>query len=158
MDKLIKHIPPAQIRNELQAMVIKDLLGPAGGDAEEIAEPSVRGRYLVGALAPKNQSRPQPRAALLSEEEDLSGSQSELATAGADDEDGQTDSDLPVSISMLPSAIGFTFSVTGEAKALQFTAGWGHYQRGESQYLEKKDGSPRRVWQRIPVRRRQDYL
>ena len=36
-------------------MVLKDLLGPVGGPEEEIDEPSVRDRYLVGMLAPKRQ-------------------------------------------------------------------------------------------------------
>jgi|GEM_PF-2511737 len=33
-------------------MVIGDLLGPAGGESEELTERSVRDRYLVGVLAP----------------------------------------------------------------------------------------------------------
>ena len=42
-------------------MVLKDLLGPVGGPEEEIDEPSVRDRYLVGMLAPKRQEPPRPR-------------------------------------------------------------------------------------------------
>jgi hypothetical protein len=34
---------------------LRDLLGPVSGPDEEIAEPSVRDRYLVGMLAPKRQ-------------------------------------------------------------------------------------------------------
>ena len=41
-----------QLRAELESMVIKDLLGPAGGDSEEITERTVRDRYLVGVLSP----------------------------------------------------------------------------------------------------------
>ena len=44
-----------KIREELERMVLKDLLGPVGGPEEEIDEPSVRDRYLVGMLAPKRQ-------------------------------------------------------------------------------------------------------
>ena len=40
-----------QLRAELERMVIGDLLGPAGGDSEELTERSVRDRYLVGVLA-----------------------------------------------------------------------------------------------------------
>ena len=40
------------VRAELESMVLKDLLGPAGGEHEEITERSVRDRYLVGVLAP----------------------------------------------------------------------------------------------------------
>ena len=46
---------PATLRDELTAMVIKDLLGPAGGPEEELHqyEDHVFKRYLVGMLAPK---------------------------------------------------------------------------------------------------------
>jgi len=33
-------------------MVIGDLLGPAGGESEELTERTVRDRYIVGVLAP----------------------------------------------------------------------------------------------------------
>ena len=33
-------------------MVLGDLLGPAGGEDEELTERTVRDRYLVGVLAP----------------------------------------------------------------------------------------------------------
>ena len=36
----------------LEAMVVGDLLGPAGGESEELTERNVRDRYLVGVLAP----------------------------------------------------------------------------------------------------------
>jgi len=66
-------------------MVVGDLLGPAGGENEELYERNVRDRYLVGVLAPASrtddlcvpsgnrertaisslpQSLPQPRRAL----------------------------------------------------------------------------------------------
>ena len=41
-----------KIREKLERMVLLDLLGPVGGPEEEIDEPSVRDRYLVGMLAP----------------------------------------------------------------------------------------------------------
>ncbi|MBK9712558.1 MAG: hypothetical protein IPO81_14775 [Kouleothrix sp.] len=46
---------PAELRAELERLVLLDLLGPAGGAEEEIAERSVRDRYLVGMLAPRQQ-------------------------------------------------------------------------------------------------------
>ena len=42
-----------QLRAEMERMVVADLLGPAGGDSEELDERNVRDRYLVGVLAPK---------------------------------------------------------------------------------------------------------
>ena len=56
MSNLLQSIPsPMKIRDELEQMVLNDLLGPVGGPEEEIDEPSVRDRYLVGMLAPKRQ-------------------------------------------------------------------------------------------------------
>ena len=45
-----------ELRTLLQDMVKNDLLGPAGGAEEIIKEPNVRGRYILGLLAPKGQS------------------------------------------------------------------------------------------------------
>jgi hypothetical protein len=52
---------PRTIREELRQAVLKDLLGPAAGPEEEVDEKSVRERYLVGGLAPRQQS-PEPEA------------------------------------------------------------------------------------------------
>src|SRR6266567_8063233 len=41
-----------ELRSRLVELVMNDLLGPAGGVQEEIAERNVRDRYLVGVLAP----------------------------------------------------------------------------------------------------------
>ena len=51
---LLKTHAPSQhqLRAELEAMVLGDLLGPAGGEGEELTERTVRDRYLVGVLAP----------------------------------------------------------------------------------------------------------
>ena len=42
-----------QLRSELEAMVLDDLSGPAGGRGEELTERTVRDHHLVGVLAPK---------------------------------------------------------------------------------------------------------
>jgi len=42
-----------QLRDMLEEMAIKDLLGPASGPEEEVDETNVRDRYLVGTLAPR---------------------------------------------------------------------------------------------------------
>src|SRR5258708_38954783 len=47
---------PLQLRDELEAKVLKELLGPAGGEAEEIIE-SPGTRYLVGVLAPRKRAK-----------------------------------------------------------------------------------------------------
>jgi len=42
----------APLRQELEDLIRRDLLGPAGGEQEIITEQSVRDRYLLGMLAP----------------------------------------------------------------------------------------------------------
>src|ERR1035438_8590821 len=42
----------APLRQELEDLIRRDLLGPAGGEQEIITEQSVRNRYLRGMLAP----------------------------------------------------------------------------------------------------------
>ncbi len=47
--------PPSQhqIRDELERLIVADLLGPAGGPEEEVAERQVSERYATGMLAPR---------------------------------------------------------------------------------------------------------
>ena len=47
----------------LEEMVAKDLLGPAGGESEELTERNVRDRYLVGVLAPRRKAAGGPPSA-----------------------------------------------------------------------------------------------
>ena len=55
-ESLSEQLPsPIQLRAELEAMVCRDLLGPAGGPEEELTE-RVRDRYIVGHFAPRGQS------------------------------------------------------------------------------------------------------
>jgi hypothetical protein len=80
-------------------MVLKHLLGPVGGPEEEVDEPSVRDRYLVGMLAPKRQE-------LSPEEFD------ELPQGGSGPvEDGAPESTSPSTKTMFPSSFGMTFCV-----------------------------------------------
>ncbi len=126
---------PLQLRAELEAMALKDLLGPAGGPEEIVAEANVRGRYIVGLLAPKGQT-------LLPDDDD-----DDLAEGGRDTEDGKPVSVAPKSATMLPSSIGLTFSVAGDATAIQITVRYGHYQH----VTVDRDGEAKRVWQRTPI-------
>jgi len=47
---------PLELRTQMHQMVVNDILGPAGGENEELDEESVRSRYIVGLLAPRGQS------------------------------------------------------------------------------------------------------
>src|SRR5437588_96794 len=124
---------PNAIRLELERMVLNDLLGPVGGPQEEIDEPSVRDRYLVGMLALK-------RHELSPEKFD------DLPTGGSGtSEDGPTEVTSPAAKTMFPSSFGMTFCLGLEAKAVQITARWGHYYRDRSETLTTKSGDKKLV-------------
>ncbi len=137
MTSLLQSIPsPTKIREELEQMVLKDLLGSVEGPEEEIDERSVRDRYLVGMLAPKRQE-------LSPEEFD------ELPQGGSGPvEDGAAESSSPTTKTMFPSSFGMTFCVGLEAKALQITARWGHYHRDRSQTATTLKGDRKLVRKR----------
>ena len=135
-----------ELRAELEEMVRRDLLGPAGGPHEEVDERNVRGRYIVGLLAPRGQS-------ILPDEQD------DLAVGGsADDQDGKTDTPILQTASMLPSSVGLTFTLDGAADSIQITARWGRYQRIPSEMLLNDKGEHRLVWKREPVEGTSDAI
>jgi len=130
---------PLQLRDMLQEMVKKELLGPAGGEEEEITEGTVRGRYILGLLAPKGQT-------LIVDEQD------NLAVDGKDTlEEGKPDAAPVAAISLLPSSLGLTFSVEKTAQVIQIQTRWGKYSRSESDSLTKDTGAPERVWKRAQI-------
>ncbi len=162
-------IPSAyKIREELEIAIINDLLGPAGGEDEELDEDSVSDRYLVGLLAPQHRRSTEEKlekstpADEIANDDDhnlrevdcyLPGNNDELAISGKGTvEDGSTEVNVPPVETMFPSSLGMTFCVNGTAKALQITAGWGQYHRTHSEILTKVDGKPKKVWKREQIR------
>jgi hypothetical protein len=132
---------PHAIRDELMAMIVNDLLGPAGGPEEELdqREDRVTGRYLVGMLAPKS-------TPVEAEEQD---------TLGTDDTDdpevGATDASTPPAATFFPNSIGMSFVVESESKAILIKTVWGRYNRIKSAtQTNKKTGAPANVWKRAP--------
>lgn len=135
-------VPPSrhQMRDELEHMIAADLLGPAGGPEEEVAERRVSERYVTGMLAPRRQRIHPP------EEFD------ELAVGGGGTaEDGIPDASAPQNSTAFPSSFGMTFSVAGDAESIHMTARWGRYRRAPSASLKSKDGNAARVWKREAV-------
>ena len=126
------------MRQELQDLILRDLLGPAGGQEEVVEEQYVRDRYILGLLAPKGQS------ALPDDDEDL-------ALAEKDTEDGTAEPASLRSSTLLPSSIGLTFTATGSAIEIQITARWGRYERLSSQELGQESDKPKMLWKRYPV-------
>jgi hypothetical protein len=133
------------IRYLLENAVKDDLLGPAGGPYEEIIGMSVRDRYLVGRLAPKE--------TLQEVYDDPGVVKSSVNSSGAsgkvDDEESNGGSDVASNQSLVPSSFGLTFCVNGLVDELEIEASWGRYERGESD-IEDKNGKPYRAWKRIP--------
>lgn len=129
---------PARLRDMLQDMVLRDLLGPAGGEEEEMEEARVHDRYLIGMLAPNDlQTAP--------EEQD------ELAIAEEGSEDsGPIDLNVTQTRSLNPSSMGMSFCVNLDAPGLLVTVRWGQYKREQSETLTNAQGAPRRVWKRKP--------
>src|SRR2546428_13463047 len=123
---------PIKVRRELDEMVGRDLLGPAGGPEEEIAESRVSDRYLVGMLAPLNRTLDP-------------GSDEDVAEGGVGtaEEGGAEPGTAPVD-STFPSSLGLTVSVAKEATALRIAARWGRYERRDSEkLLDEKTGNPK---------------
>ena len=113
-------------------MVVRDLLGPAGGPEEELNqyEDHVYGRYLVGMLAPKSSEIP-------------GGELDELSTTGGDEgEEGAPDTGVPPVGTYFPSSMGMSFVVTADIREIVVDVEWGHYQRIHSPIQKKKDGVP----------------
>lgn len=132
---------PAAIRDELTDMVVRDLLGPAGGPEEELheREAHVYGRYLVGMLAPVDSEVPL---------EELD----ELATGdGAEGEEGAAETNTPAGGTYFPSSMGMSFVVDSELTEILVEAEWGQYLRIKSETQTQKDGEPANVWKRRPV-------
>src|SRR5258707_15594265 len=103
---VLKPLSPAQLRDELERLVLLELLGPAGGPGEELDETSVRDRYLVGTLAPRDQQ-------IIPEELEELAIPEETSGGG-----GLNENTTPESTTLYPSSIGFRFLVNGSAAQL----------------------------------------
>jgi hypothetical protein len=133
---------PHSIRDELTQMVVRDLLGPAGGEDEELdqREDHVYQRYLIGMLAPK-------ASELAAEQMD------ELATEEDEEtEDGATESGVPAGNTYFPSSMGLSFVADLNATQLVVECEWGRYLRIKSPTQVTKVGNPASVWKREAVK------
>ena len=157
----------AYIRELLQLAVVDDLLGPAGGPHERIVDMSVRDRYLVGKLAPREDAQggieglEGPLA-----EEDVEeptdpivpgqhepGAEFSTATGRVEPESDSSDEiDAASNQSLVPSSFGMTFCVDGDAECIEVEARWGSYERVPNDEHEhtRLNGQKAKVWQRIP--------
>ena len=157
----------AYIRELLQLAVVDDLLGPAGGPHERIVDMSVRDRYLVGKLAPREAARggieglEGPLAEEDAEEpsdpivpgQHEPGAEFESSTGRVEPESDASDEiDAASNQSLVPSSFGMTFCVDGDVESIEVEARWGRYERvpNDEHELTRPNGQKAKVWQRIP--------
>ena len=145
-----KKLSPRQLRDRLTEMIYKDLLGPAGGEFEEIDptdESSLTERYLVGAIAPKFRN---PKCVEV-REDDPAQQDTLAATGNKTQDDGDAEENAPSS-SLFPSSLGLSFCVDGRATDLQIRATWGRYAKEESESILTTTGKGfKTVWRRHPM-------
>jgi hypothetical protein len=123
--RVLKTATDFEIRQELEERILKDLLGPVGGEYEEIDEGRVSDRYLVGLVAPLHRRKRQDAATTATDSaQDLTGrpgtvdegpeQMDSLPIAGDDTtEDGSAEAANAVSESMFPASLGMTFASVG---------------------------------------------
>lgn len=171
LHKTIAEVPiikdQAYIRELLQLAVMDDLLGPAGGPRERIVDMGVRDRYLVGKLAPReaakggiegldgplaNDDAEEPTEAKAPGRHEP-GAEFGTATGRVEPESDSADEiDAASNQSLVPSSLGMTFCVDGDADRIEIEARWGRYERvpNDEHELLKPNGQKAKVWQRIP--------
>jgi hypothetical protein len=155
------------LRQLLQLAVMDDLLGPANGALEEIIGMSVRDRYLVGKLAPKTlgpmspfealpravvKGPPVPEGFQPYAGRNEPGAEFNSAEGGFDpDENDQQANEAAANQSLVPSSLGLTFCLDGDAGNVELEVRWGRYERGDSATdVSQKTGKPAKAWKRIP--------
>lgn len=132
-----------EIRDELARLVRLDLVGPAGGEHEEVGGAAgqqrvmLRERYPVGCLAPYGVQVNTAELDALAEEGQ---------PAGDDDGAGER---APATQTFYPSSMGLSFAVPERKTALAVEARWGRYVRAESA-TARDDGTRPLVWRREP--------
>jgi len=132
---------PAALRSELEDLIVRDLLGPIGGEVERIpGNERVSDWYVLGMLAPRNTVGTDP-------ERDTS---SEGAVGEEDSGDDEPVERIAAKM-LLPSSFGLSFALAPGTEQVQVTASWGHYTKIEDEDRLDDAGKPSRWWQREPV-------
>jgi hypothetical protein len=126
------------VRDRLEILIERDLLGPWDGLEEELAGEGPRSRYLIGMIAPRDVK---------------AGPELVDSTLGdADADEGGPDKASPAAAStMFPRSFGLSFAVPQSTKSIRVAASWGRYLRGPSAQQLKENGEPLLVWRRHPV-------
>jgi hypothetical protein len=151
---------PRQLRDEVEELIRDDLIGPVGGDEEELDEAPIDA-YLLGLLAPRFGA---DRRISPSIDEDAESSDNDPIAADALPDDGLDEGGItsdtgeegvaeerpPAADQLVPSAFGLTFAVEDGCDELVVEASWGSYSRHSSEEKLDREGRPARVWRREP--------
>lgn len=167
----------AYLRELLLTAVVDDLLGPASGPEETIIGISVRDRYLVGKLAPREATVEEAIEGLQGaskpdEDEEpsdlrrleevgegktkaarrrLPGEEFPTAKGRADPDDDESEAlDEAKNQSLVPSSLGLTFCIDSEVESVDLETRWGNYERDPSQDVKPEKGRVLRAWKRVP--------
>ena len=125
---------PEEIRAELEHLVVRDLLGPIGGDDEELTDSPVD-QYVIGRLAPNGSTVEPDQLDALADAEPQAL------------EEGDREPDAPNVPSLQPSAVGFTICMDGDASEVTVDASWARYERAPAPEHERVAS----VWRRAQV-------
>ena len=129
-----------QIRQELIDLVTRDLLGPANGPEEIVVEKQVYDRYILGLIAPKGQS------VISNEDGQLENDPSAISDIDSTPDDQKSDV-----VSLRPTSIGLTFSMSESATSFCFHAEWGTYHQTRAEIEDEDEHQQsKRAWQRVP--------
>lgn len=132
-----------EVRDELEDLIRRDLLGPWDGDHEQFTPRAMgpRERYLVGMLGPKHS----PKSAR-DEADEVPDTESGVQ--------GDGEAELPDVITpqnlgrIWASSMGLSCAVRADVDVLHVTVTWGSYTKQEA---EDADGKVRPTWFREPV-------
>ncbi|HZV49573.1 MAG TPA: DISARM system helicase DrmA [Candidatus Dormibacteraeota bacterium] len=133
-----------RVRDALEEILERDLLGPWDGPEEELpGDQGPRSRYLVGMVAPID----------VHNDPVITPEQVDSTLGDADDEAGEgVDRAAPAAAStMFPRSFGLMFAVPLSTPAVRVTASWGRYVKVRSESLLTEQGEPRLVWRRQQV-------
>ncbi|MBS2964247.1 DISARM system helicase DrmA [Actinocrinis puniceicyclus] len=107
---------PQEVRDELAAMVVRDLRGPVHGDEEQLGN-DPREWYVLGKLAPNGTEVAPDQLDTLAESD----------SCDTDDNGTDPETQAPNTPSLVPSSLGFTARVKGTVTELLVSATWGEY-------------------------------
>jgi len=122
-----------EARQRIVELLGLELLGPVGGETEELSE-APTSRYLLGMLAPVG-------TGIDPQEDD------DVETLEEDEETGEAERGAPLGQSLNPSSIGMSFLVSEEVQEIRVKARWGKYSR----IGKEEGGSTTGKWKRAPV-------